>query len=79
MKSKIYSLLAAAVLHEQRHLVLCAFGCGAFHNPVEEVAELFRRILVDERWNVLFDSITFAIQGGRPGHDTVGVFRRVFR
>jgi len=64
-------------MHEDR---LRALGCGAYANPVREVAELFRRVICgnpkrkgDETWGSL-QEIVFAIRGGG---ETIQVFRRV--
>lgn len=42
-------------------LVLCAFGCGAFNNPPEVVAEVFKYFLVDEGWAYKFKKVYFSI------------------
>ncbi|KAJ6588420.1 hypothetical protein B0H19DRAFT_877205, partial [Mycena capillaripes] len=46
MREKIKCMFRAAVAQGCRRLVLGAFGCGAFGNPPEEVAQLFRRVLL---------------------------------
>ncbi|KAJ6612772.1 hypothetical protein B0H10DRAFT_2050976 [Mycena sp. CBHHK59/15] len=75
MREKIKCIFRAAVANECRRLVLGAFGCGAFGNPPEEVAELFRRVLLGREgggtrnkaseFAGCFDDVTFAIKGGR--------------
>lgn len=42
-----------------RHAVLSAFGCGAFRNPADRVAQLYRRALDERRGE--YDVIVFAI------------------
>jgi hypothetical protein len=42
-----------------RHVVLSAFGCGAFKNPPDEVAECYRQKILQHSGN--FDVICFAI------------------
>ena len=44
-----------------RHVVLSAFGCGAFRNPPHVVAECYRRVI--ESYKSHFDVIAFAIIG----------------
>jgi len=45
MRRRIQSILEAASHSKCTHLLLSAFGCGAFGNPPEEVAKLFREEL----------------------------------
>lgn len=47
-KNKIRTILNIA--HENKHgvLVLSAFGCGAFRNPPEQMAQLFKEVLEEE-------------------------------
>lgn len=52
----IFATLAAAGI---RHAVLGVLGCGAFENPPERVARLFREVL--PRWAAAFDMVAFAI------------------
>lgn len=42
-----------------RHVVLGAFGCGAFNNPPDEVANIFKRVI--NKFINDFDVIAFAI------------------
>jgi hypothetical protein len=44
-----------------KHVVLSAFGCGAFRNPPHVVAECYRRVI--ESYKSDFDVIAFAIIG----------------
>ena len=41
MRAKVSLILDAAARSGCEHLVLSAFGCGAYQNPPEEVAQLF--------------------------------------
>ena len=58
-RQKIENLFAIA--HHQRRdsLVLSALGCGAFHNPPEHVADIFRSVI--EQYAGFFKTIVFAI------------------
>lgn len=47
-KRKIAALLAIGLAHGHDAIVLSAFGCGAFANPPEHLAEIFRECLQDE-------------------------------
>ncbi|KAM0749670.1 hypothetical protein T439DRAFT_326546 [Meredithblackwellia eburnea MCA 4105] len=59
---KIMSMLRIAKLQDQKAVVLGAFGCGAFQNPPEAMASLFKRALtVDAEFEGAFDEVVFAI------------------
>ena len=44
MEYTVRSLLMAASREKQRVLVLGALGCGAFNNPPDQVAAIFRQV-----------------------------------
>lgn len=59
---RIRWILALAVSKQVRHLVLGAWGCGAFGNHPDLVARLFRDALHPEQpWRRGLNSVTFAI------------------
>lgn len=58
---RVQSVLHAAALTGHRHLVLGAWGCGAFGNPPEAVAQHFREQLSLERFRGIWESVVFAI------------------
>lgn len=47
MIMKAATILHAAESIEADILIMSAFGCGAFHNPPAEVAEIFKGVLKD--------------------------------
>ena len=59
-------------------LVLGAFGCGAFNNPPDLVAEAFRKLLVDKGYGRLFKKIVFAIKKNDSRNSNLEAFRTVF-
>jgi len=61
---RIRAQLDTLIENKQRHVVLSAFGCGAFRNPAVAVARQYR-IAIEERLEH-FDCITFAIH--HPGY-----------
>ena len=62
LERKIHNLLATCRAHGATHLVLSALGCGAFRNPPDHVAALFRAALVDSGvFARSFKQIVFAI------------------
>ena len=55
-------------------LILGAWGCGAFHNPPEVVAEAFKELCQEYH----FDTIEFAIDASRKPNTNYDVFKQVF-
>merc|ERR1719245_2903190 len=62
--------------HGVRHAVLSAFGCGAFRNPAERVAALYRREL--RKRAASFDVVVFAIFQAGYGPDNFTPFVAAF-
>ncbi len=58
---KIRAILRIAAHQGQTELVLSAFGCGAFRNPPQHMAELIRAVLVEPEFAGVFGHIAFAI------------------
>ena len=73
---RIRILLRAAEKYGYTELVLGAWGCGAFGNPPEKVAEYFRKVLVDEGYGRMFNEVCFAIFGPEDGRN-ITAFRKV--
>ncbi|MBR5349178.1 MAG: TIGR02452 family protein [Lachnospiraceae bacterium] len=61
MEQRIRIMLSVAYLNNYRNLVLGAWGCGVFRNEAKDVAELFRKVLIDEGYAKYFNEICFAI------------------
>ncbi|CAF4269033.1 unnamed protein product, partial [Didymodactylos carnosus] len=59
MRKKIENVFAIAYHHNHDSLVLSALGCGAFKNPPDHVAKIFRSII--EQYAGFFHLIVFAI------------------
>jgi len=62
--------------HGVRHAVLSAFGCGAFLNPPEEVAQCYCEALAVRQSD--FDCVAFAIFNPGYGADNYSTFKYVF-
>ncbi|CAF4942118.1 unnamed protein product, partial [Rotaria magnacalcarata] len=45
MRKKLENLLSIAHYHQHDCLILSALGCGAFRNPPDHVAKLFRSVI----------------------------------
>lgn len=77
MRNKIRIILRTALVHRLDTLVLGAMGAGAFGNPVEEVAALFREALRGEFEN-RFRRVVFAILETRHPHRLNAAFGKAF-
>lgn len=60
-KEKIKTMLNLALYWENDSIVLGAFGCGAYANPPEDVAKLFKEVLDEPEYRDKFEKIVFAI------------------
>ena len=60
-----------------RHVVLAAFGCGAFGNPGTRVAELYRAALLPRLAAREFDHVVFAIYHAGYGPGNFELFQPV--
>jgi hypothetical protein len=58
-----------------RHAILSAFGCGAFHNKPEDVANLYKKYL--KIYKNDFDVVVFAIHFAGNGLENYDEFRKV--
>lgn len=74
--AKVSSFLQACVKHGQRHLVLGAWGCGAFGNPPKGMARVFKSLLTGA-FAGYFETVWFAIKDNRASNN-FAVFSSVF-
>ena len=75
-RRRIGAQLDTLTRHGVRHAVLSAFGCGAFCNPADEVAQIYREEL--ERRRASFSLVAFAIFAPGYGPDNYTPFAEVF-
>lgn len=65
LREKVRTLLYMAAIHAHDALVLGAFGCGFFRNPVDEVAEAYQELLgPGGEFERAFRLVVFAVPGG---------------
>lgn len=74
---RIRIILHAAAVSGYSSLVLGAWGCGAFGNSPETVAEQFRIALTDDGMERFFDNICFAVYGKETSNNYTA-FRKCF-
>lgn len=75
MKRRLRLMLAAAVHHGYKNLVLGAWGCGAFGNDTKKVALLFYELFFEEGIQFYFENIVFSINNDEM---KIRIFREVF-
>ncbi len=73
---RVAAQLDTLVEHGVRHAILSAFGCGAFLNPADCVARIYRKELLKRAAH--FDVIAFAIFNAGYGPDNFTPFRSEF-
>ena len=61
-RTRIKNILEAALDNQVETIVLGAFGCGAFKNPVRLVAEEFKSVIESGQYCKRFKNIVFAIK-----------------
>jgi len=76
LRKRIAAQLDTCMEAGVRHVVLSAFGCGAFQNPSPIVAETYKQEVLKRKEH--FDVVAFAIFHAGYGPDNFGVFRDIF-
>ena len=61
LMSKIRQIFDASITNGNDSLVLGAFGCGAYGTPPNQMAELFKKVIENEKYKNAFKEIIFAI------------------
>ncbi|AYV76407.1 MAG: hypothetical protein Terrestrivirus6_33 [Terrestrivirus sp.] len=59
MTKAIDNIFRAAYLNKKTVLVLGALGCGAYHNPVNEIIDIYNKCI--EKYDKCFEKIVFAV------------------
>lgn len=67
-KSKIRAMLKAAHNHNVKVMVLGAWGCGVFKNSPQDIALMFKEVLVDEKYMMMFDQVVFPVINDKNSH-----------
>lgn len=75
---RIRNIFEVAIENDVDILVLGAFGCGAFHNPPEVVADAFRECLLELRYLNAFDEVVFAVKREAIPSRNIEMFERAF-
>ena len=77
MIAKMRVILRTMCRNRHRNIVLGAFGCGAFANPAEEVADMWRVVLLEQEFQAgWFEHVLFAVMDIQ-GSNNFRVFEQV--
>jgi uncharacterized protein (TIGR02452 family) len=60
MKRRIAKVLAIALKHGHKTIVLGAWGCGVFQNDPDDIAQYFKEV-IDRQFKHDFERIVFAV------------------
>ena len=78
-KKKIRTMLRIGLLHGHDAIVLGAWGCGAFRNPPEHMAQLFHEVLREAEFADKYRVVRFAvIEDHNSRHSNFAPFDREF-
>lgn len=73
LQSRIKGILQVAAKYGYRHLILGAWGCGAYHNDPVQISRIFHDELM--KMTGYFDSVEFAVCGKGDNYEC---FKNVF-
>ena len=78
-KEKIRLMLSLAIKNDVDIIILSSFGCGVFKNDPEIIANIFKKLLVNDGYSKYFEKVIFAIINDK---NSVGnnyeIFKKVF-
>ena len=78
-KTKIRTMLRIGLLHGHDAIVLGAWGCGAFRNPPEHMAQLFHEVLREPEFAGKYRVVRFAvIEDHNSRHSNFAPFDKEF-
>lgn len=75
---RIKNIFEVAIDNDVEVLILGAFGCGAFHNPPDVVADAFRVVLLEQKYSTAFDEVVFAVKRTGSICPNIEAFERNF-
>lgn len=61
MKNRMRKILKTFILYKQTNIILGAFGCGVFKNDANDIANMWKELIIDEEYGRYFDNISFSI------------------
>lgn len=75
MRKRIKAQFETLKHNKQRHVVLSAFGCGAFQNDPTKIAKIYKEIIQEYRHHL--DVVIFAIFYAGRGENNFDIFNKV--
>lgn len=78
LERRIKNIFEVCIENNVDVLILGAFGCGAFHNPPDIVADAFRNVLLEKRYASAFEQVVFAIKRTEIVCKNIEAFERNF-
>ena len=79
MEQRIVAQLDTLISRKIRHVVLSAFGCGAFGNDPRVVATIYARLLQQPPYTSSFDVVAFSIFYAGHGQNNAFHFQEAFK
>ena len=76
---RIRNTLEVAIANDTDILVLGPFGCGAFNNPPDLVADVCRELIIDKGYYRFFRKIAFAIKRNDRENTNLAAFKKAFQ
>lgn len=77
--NKMRTILRIGLRHGHDAIILGAFGCGAFQNPPQHIAELFREVINENEFRNKYKKIVFAIiEDHNSANGNLQAFKDVF-
>lgn len=77
MEQRMRKILRVLEQMGNTHIILGAFGCGVFRNDPVRIADIWKKLLIDEQWKHHFDEILFAVYDHSSTRKTIQAFERL--
>lgn len=77
MEHRMRKILSVFEQMGNTHIILGAFGCGVFRNDPVRIADIWKKLLIDEQWKHHFDEILFAVYDHSTTRKTIQAFERL--
>ncbi|OHT12100.1 hypothetical protein TRFO_03722 [Tritrichomonas foetus] len=79
MENRCRKILELCISQNNKAIVLGAFGCGVFGNSPSDVAQIFHKLLFEEKYGKHFSYVVFAITSkGYTTDQNLKQFQRIF-